>query len=147
MGLDSVVMYANPETGEYVNTIPNDIAEEIFSLCPNIIGIGGKSKSTYVSFRGKAYAYIVNKIAETNLYRDLEPEQIAQLYQRFCEFNKNHQERFEGLDQVFKSDGWQITDWVETITNEYVPAPCEVDQLEKLFGICVKYNLMIHASY
>lgn len=150
MGLDSVVMYANPETGKYDDNLPENIVQEILFACPNIIGIDGSIKSEYkskLSFRGKAYVYIVNQIAETSLYRDLELEQITQCYQQFHKFNQVFQERYEGLNQVFESNGWEITDWIETITNQYIPPPCEILQLEKLFGICVKYNLMIYASY
>lgn len=100
-----------------------------------------------MSFRGKAYADVVNRIGNASLYKDLQSEELCQLYKSFKEFNENNQERFQGLDKIFDSDGWQITDWVETITNQYIPQPCEILQLEKLFELCVKYNLMIYASY
>jgi hypothetical protein len=32
-------------------------------------------------------------------------------------------------------------------TEQYVPLPREIVQLEKLFAICVEYELMIYASY
>jgi len=146
MGLDSVLKYLNPETGQYENHLPGDIAEEIRTSCSDIIGIVTHSP-TYVSFRGKAYAYIVKRIADVNLYRDLEPGEIKELYSRFHEFVEDYQERFSELDQVYESNGSELTNWIELITDEYVPSPNQIVQLEKLFGICVKYNLMIYASY
>ena len=146
MGLDSVLKYMNPETGQYEDNLPMDIAKEIRTSCSNIMGIQSESP-TFVSFRGKAYAYVVKQIANTNLYWDLNTEQIKKVHEQFHKFVESHQERFSELDQVYESDGWQINDWVELITEEYVPEPKEIAQLEKLFGICVKYNLMIYASY
>lgn len=146
MGLDSVLKYLNPENGQYEDHLPMDIVEEIRASCSDIIRIWSHSP-TYVSFRGKAYAYIVKRIANVNLYRDLKLVEIKELYKRFHEFVEDYQERFSVLDQIYESNGSEITDWIELITDEYVPPPNQIVQLEKLFGICEKYNLMIYASY
>ena len=145
MGLDSVIKYKNSETEEYMANIPNNIVEKIIANCPNIIGITSSTNPNYISFSGKAYANTVSKISKYSLYQDIDHIKIYIIHQKFKKFNEEYQEKFSELNEIYNSV--EIDEWIEMFTEQYVPLPREIVQLEKLFAICVEYELMIYASY
>jgi hypothetical protein len=147
MGLDSVIMFKNPETGEYKANIPENIVEKILSNCINIIGISSCVKPNYISFKGKTYNYAFNKISKYSLYQDIDTIKLHIIHQKFKKFNENTKEHIIELNKIYESNNSDINFWFEKITDEYIPSPIEIIQLEKLFAICIEYELMIYASY
>lgn len=147
MGLDSVIMYKNLETGEYRPHIPKNIVEKIVANCPNIIGISNSTNPNYISFRGKSYANTVSKISNYSLYQDIDHIKIYIIHQKFKKFNEDYQEDFAELNELYKLHSWNLDEWVEKFTEQYVPSPREIVQLEKLFAICIEHELLIYASY
>jgi hypothetical protein len=144
MGLDSVIMYKNSETEEYTANIPQNIVETIIAKCPNIIGITSTNPN-YISFTGKAYANTVSRISKYSLYQDIDHIKIHIIHQKFKKFNDEYQEKFSELNEIYNSV--EIDEWIDMFTEQYVPSPREIVQLEKLFAICIEYELMIYASY
>ncbi len=147
MGLDCIVKYKNPESNQYTEELPIPIAKLFDGL--NLIGMGGMELSApeFIMFRGKAYNYIVQRISGASLYTDLEPKQLQQIYQEFNKFNESNQEKFNKLNQIYESHGYLINEWTDLFTNQYIPSPSEIVQLEEFFKICAENNLMLYASY
>jgi hypothetical protein len=147
MGLDCIVKYKNSELNQYTDELPIPIAKLFAGL--NLIGMGGMdlSNSQFIMFRGKAYNDVVHKISGASLYSDLEPELLKQIYQKFKKFNELNQEKFNELNEIYESCGYLIDKWNDLFTNQYIPRPSEIVQLEKFFKICAENNLMLYASY
>lgn len=147
MGLDCIVKYKNPNSNQYSEELPIPIAKLFDGL--NLIGMGGMELSNpqLIMFRGKAYNNVVLKISGASLYSDLEQELLNQIYKKFKKFNELNQERFNELNQVYGSHGYLIDEWTDLFTNQYIPSPNEIAQLEQFFKICVENNLMLYASY
>ncbi len=143
MGLDCIVKYKNPESNQYTDKLPIQVAKLFTGL--NLIGMNS-SNPAYIKFRGKAYDDVVQKISGVSLYKDLEPEQLNQIYQEFSKFNESAQDRFQ-YDELNKVYGYLIEDWIEAFTDMYIPRPSEIVALEKFFKICAENNLMLYASY
>jgi hypothetical protein len=147
MGLDCIVKYKNSESNQYTEELPIPIAKLFGGL--NLIGMGGMELSNpqFIMFRGKAYNNVVQKISGASLYSDLEPELLRQIYLKFNKFNESNQEKFNELNQVYRSHGYLIDEWTDLFTNQYIPSPSEIAQLEQFFKICAENNLMLYASY
>jgi hypothetical protein len=147
MGLDCIVKYKDPESNQNTHELPISIVKLFDGL--NLIGMNNSSNSQFISFRGKAYNDIVYSISGASLYTDLEPKQLEQIYEDFNKFNKDAEERFyyDDLEKVYNSHGHLIEDWIECFTNQYIPKPSEIIQLEQFFKICAENNLMLYASY
>lgn len=149
MGLDCIVKYKNPNSNQYTEELPIQIAELFTGL--NLIGMGEMELTPpkFIMFRGKAYDNVVKKISGASLYDDLEPKLLNHIYKKFNEFNELARERFQydGLNQIYESHGYLIEDWIDAFSNMYIPKPSEIVDLEKFFKICAENNLGLYASY
>ena len=85
MGLDSVIKVFDEKTNEYTSHLSKEIADKFKPLKYGLIGLDvcNYDDYCYISFRGKAYAYVVKKITKEKygLYQDLEPKTLKLMYE------------------------------------------------------------------
>jgi hypothetical protein len=148
MGLDCVVKYHNGE--EFTSELSIELAEKLKSIIPyGIIGYDIKKYDNYfyVSFRGKAYQFVILKLTNISLYNDLEYEELKNIYEKLNDFVENHESLC--IEQIQKAyeDTWSLPNWIELLVDEYVPSPNELIGLGKLFKICYENKLQLYASY
>jgi len=155
MGLDNIVMIYNSEQEEYDNKIPKNISIKFESVIDsNLIGLGNNFSSEYnfISFSGKAYSWAVSTITDGkyNLYQDLKPNELEQIYLCFERFLSDIGEFYQ--DEITKIqcayDNTMIVDnWISYFIDNYIPSPKEIKGLKELFRICYENNLSLYASY
>ena len=90
MGLDCIIKYHNKK--EFTSELPIEILEELKTIMPYyIVGfdITEYDKYHFVSFRGKAYVFIISKLTNISLYKDLESEELKKIYEKLNNFIEN----------------------------------------------------------
>jgi len=148
MGLDSIIQYYNGE--KFTCELPIEIGEKFQSVISyGIIGIDKLKKYDnyyFLSFRGKAYAKTINRLTGLSLYADLESKELKIICEKLENIIENHDYFFEE-DQIEKAytDAYNLTDWLEFITDQYVPSPKEIIGLAELFRICYENKLQVYA--
>jgi hypothetical protein len=146
MGLDCVIKYFNGN--EYSSDLPEGIAEKFESV--NIYGIVGFDINKYetyyyISFRGKAYGDIIKKLTNQSLYQDLELNELNSMYLKLESFLEDFSE-IEEVNKAYETT-WNLTDWIDRISDFYVPSPNEIIGLKEIFRICYENKLILYASY
>ena len=157
MGLDSVIKVFDEKTGEYTDNLSKDIANKFEPLKHELVGLDVHKYDDYyyISFRGKAYSYVVNKITngKYGLYQDLEPKTLKLMYEEFKKFlskfeydyePSNHM--LENIDKLYETD-YNVENWFYALTDQYIPSPREIKCLMEIFNLCAENNLMIYACY
>ena len=150
MKLVSVVKYNNGN--EFTDKLPNEFGvlfDEI-SKYGIIDFINKKNENyTYISFSGKKYKYIIFKLTNISLYKDLESDKLKIIYEKLNKHSKNDSNiSIDELQKLYiKKTRWNIEHWIDYIIDEYIPSPYEIIGLNKLFEICYKNNLQLYASY
>lgn len=146
MGLDCVVKYFNNE--DYTSQLPQEISNKFESV--KLYGVVGFDISVYknyyyISFRGKAYNYIVKKITDISLYNDLNIIELNEMYLKLEEFI----EKFNDIDEVQKAynDTWNLDHWLSILSDNYIPSPNELKGLKEIFKICYENKLQLYADY
>ncbi len=156
MGLDCVVKIYNHHDGTYDSKIPQNIAEKFKLISDSkIIGmseINLSSEYAYIGFRGKAYSWAVTNITNKkyNLYRDLGPNELKEIYLDFEKFLSNARvlddNEINRIQNAFEKT--MIMDkWIGYFIDEYIPSPKEIKGLKEFFRICYENNLTLYASY
>ncbi len=148
MGLDCIIKWHNGE--EFTDNLPKEIIDEFKEFDKfGIIGfdIQKYNGNYYINFRGKAYAYIIQKLTKKSLYRDLESDELESIYMKLDDFiEKNSNLQLEQIQKAY-DETWSINDWIYSLTDEYIPSPNEIIGLRKLFEICHENKLQLYASY
>ena len=101
----------------------------------------------YISFRGKAYVDLIKDFTKHNLYEDLNENKINIIYTKLEELLNSYDDDF--IDEIEKAYNHTnlLTDWMEHISDKYIPSPYELYGLKELFKICYNNNLQIFADY
>lgn len=146
MGLDCEIRYFNGF--EYSCDLPEEIANKFESVY--IYGIVGFNINKYendyfISFRGKAYGDVIKKLTDKSLYSDIESDDLKEMYLILEEKINN----FYDIEEVNKAyeNTYNLTDWIDYISDKYVPSPKEIIGLKELFKICYENKLQLYASY
>lgn len=156
MGLDSVIKVFDEKTNKYTSHLSKDIADKFEPLKYGLVGLDVCKYDDYyyISFRGKAYSYVVNKITKGKygLYQDLEPKTLKLMYEEFKNFlsefeydyePSNHM--LENIDKLYEND-FNVENWFYALTDQYIPSPKEIKCLMEIFNLCAENNLMLYAS-
>lgn len=149
MGLDSVIQYYDGNS--YTNELPLEISKKFEPIkIYGIIGFGIKinKKYCYISFRGKAYNDVVKKLTSQSLYQDLEPDKLKQMYVELEKIlNNYHDNNIEQIQKAYFDLDYDLTSWIELLTELYVPSPNEIIGLKEIFRICYENNLQLYSCY
>lgn len=145
MGLDSIIQYYNGN--EYTCDIPNEIAQKFEYIKKyNVIGfiINHHSNHSYVDFRGKAYNNTILNLTKKSLYDDLKSNELNEMANKL----KKYLEYFEENEIIIIENYNEcLVDWINMITDMYVPPPNEIRGLMEIFKTCYENNLIIYADY
>lgn len=150
MGLNSIIQYYDGV--KFTSNIPINISDKFISIKQyGIIGFNISKSNEYNSiiFFGKSYNYVINKITNCGLYVDLDSNQLKMMYLKLNEFIKNQNQNEDELTTIQEAynNTYNLTTWIEELTDEYVPSPNEIKGLCELFKICYENNLQLYASY
>ena len=159
MELYSVIKMFDEKTNEYTSNLSKEIADKFEPIKKyGLIGFDNNKFEDYyyISFRGKAYSYVVYIITNKKygLYQDLEPKTLKLIYEEF----KNFLSKFDyepdkymlkNIDELYETHYDGVNEWFQALTDtdQYLPSPREIKGLMELFGLCSKNNLMLYASY
>jgi hypothetical protein len=100
-----------------------------------MLHIGLYESKYYISFCGKAYCSIIHKLTGHSLYRDLNTPELKLMYDRLNEV----------LYMEEDDDNYQ--NWLDMMTDTYIPSPAELIELKDTFKICYENNLQLYACY
>lgn len=159
MGLDSIIKMFDEKTNEYTSNLSKEIADKFEPIKKyGLIGFDNNKFEDYyyISFRGKAYSYVVYIITNKKfgLYQDLEPKTLKLIYEEF----KNFLSKFDyepdkymlkNIDELYETHYDGVNEWFQALTDtdRYLPSPREIKGLMELFGLCDENNLMLYAWY
>ena len=156
MGLDCIVQYYDENTKNYSEKLPHDIAEKLEPI-KNYALVGfsiteykNKNENScyyYISFRGKAYNEVVQKITKQSLYNDLTPTKLQTMYLSLETMLEN-MTYIEEIQEIYNTVSMlELNEWLEMLSDMYIPSPDELIGLKELFKICYKNNLRLYACY
>ena len=147
MVLECVVKYNNGT--KFSSDLPSKIAEKFnhikqFGICG--FDITKCQNHHYISFRGKSYSNIIQKITEKSLYHDLEFNQLEKMHLKLEETLDNFEEFYE-IENVQKSyaNTYNLIFWAEHLSEQHIPSPYEIIGLKEIFKICYENKLQLYA--
>ena len=151
MGLVTIIKYFDGK--EFTSELPLELSVELFEKNVNIgqyniVGFEiNKYNDTYfISFGGRAYNSIINKITGYKLYDDLGCNELKIMHTKLNNFIESIDD-IELIQTTYDNSCYCLNSWIERLTNEYVPSPNEIIGLKELFKICYENKLMLYASY
>lgn len=151
MKLECIVKYNNGN--EFTDKLPNELSELFNEIKKyGIIDFINKKNEKYtrISFSGKKYKYIIFKLTNLSLYKDLELDELKIIYEKLNKHLEPSDSNIsiDELQKIYlKKTKWNIEHWIDYILDQYIPSPYEIIGLAKLFEICYKNNLQLYANY
>lgn len=150
MGLDCIVKIYNGS--EYTSDLPLEIVDlfkqnnAVYNIPSFHIGL--YHDKHYISFRGKPYNSVVEKLTGYSLYTDLNKKELESMYIVLNSIVDNCHS-IEQINKCFDETSYDnhLHNWIDLIADIYIPSPAQLTGLKDIFKICYENNLQLYACY
>ena len=151
MGLDNQICYGI-HNERYLS---EEIIRMIYSNVDGFENIGillnleYSLKNKYIIIAGKMYYEVINKLTGFNLYNNLGPIELQQMYEKLNKYIQNNEEQLNRIELLLNENEESIEMYVKTFTSNEVHFlyPSQIKTLCQLFKIMSDNNLWLIASY
>lgn len=154
MGLDNQICYGIDDERDLSEKTIRIIYSGIFDE-PEYLGMSTLEqalKNKYIFICGKIYYGIINKLTGFNLYDNLGPAELYQIYEKLNEYIENNKEQLDRIESLLNEsyeNANAIEMYVETFSSDRVNFlyPSQIKTLSQLFKVIADNNLWLIASY
>jgi hypothetical protein len=109
-------------------------------------------KNKYIFICGKIYYGIINKLTGLNLYDNLGPAELYQIYEKLNEYIENNKEQLDRIESLL-NESYENANAIEIYVNTFSSDkinflyPSNIKNLCQLFKVMADNNLWLIASY